>query len=105
MTDTVKSWIREPRGIHTKAQEHPYVTPQSSTWWEALKVHGEYERDAKVNFPAALTALEKVLELHEPRAVSFYSSARMLGAEKECVACSREWPCATVRAIEGEINE
>ena len=92
-----KAWIEKRRAIHAEAKEYPAVVPQSPTWMNALKAHGEYELDAKVNFPQALDALEQVLGLH----VKGYETA---GAHW-CSECEMTWPCATVQAIEGAIND
>lgn len=63
MTTDIKTWVDEHRAIHAAATEHPVVVPQSPTWMEAMKSRGEYERDAQVNFPTALSMIEAVLEL------------------------------------------
>lgn len=43
-----------------------------------------------------LVAVEKVLELHH---------SGKEGAFEICFECDRNWPCETVLAIEGAINE
>ena len=83
MTDA-KSWIEERRAARV---------PNST-----LSIS-----DAHNNLPRALDALEQVLELHR-RAVDIFEPSEF------CAACSTdqrtvEWPCATVQAIEGAINE
>lgn len=83
MTDTARSWIEERRGIHTTAAEGQWL-------------------DAYMNLPRALSALEQVLELHQRKTV-------FDGELDYCGICVESegafWPCSTVRAIEGAINE
>ena len=84
MTDTVKTWIEERRAARA---------PNST-----LSVS-----DAHNNLPRALNALQAVLGLHR-RAVDIFEPSEF------CAACSTdqrtvEWPCATVQAIEGAIND
>lgn len=123
MTDTVKSWIKERRGIHAKATpgkwwwegESDESWPQSENslmagekaivmgWgYDASGIDVEdndanYITDALNTHPAALNALEQVLGLH----VKGYETA---GAYW-CSECETRWPCSTVQAIEGAINE
>lgn len=87
MTDAVKSWIEERRGIYAKR-------------WVERDAWAEAARDWQANFPRALNALEQVLELHKPNETG------------ECPHCGHdfqgnaiEWPCATVQAAEGAIND
>ena len=49
--------------------------------------------------PRLLAAVASVLALHTERPLAPFSTAAMVGATSECRACSREWPCPTVRAI------
>ena len=62
-----------------------------------------------VTLPRALTALEQVLELHRPEA---FEDGYSMQSGFMCESCYDpdknewvEWPCATVQAIEGAINE
>ncbi|WP_181272809.1 hypothetical protein [Brevibacterium oceani] len=84
MTDTVKAWIEERRAI--QASGVPFS-----------------DRDSRANFPRALTAIEAVLGVHRP------------DQNGECGECTvihhgnwhvyhLEYPCPTVRVIEGAIN-
>lgn len=122
MSDTVKSWIEERRAIHAAAESPWWTTRdlQPATVFagdgsaEDIAVLTTFEHidaaaivDAHNTFPRALDALSAVLELHKPFEWSF-------GYEpiKSCRACAgfgaaqdnAEWPCATVQAIEGAIN-
>ena len=86
MTDTVKAWIEERRAARV---------PNST-----LSVS-----DAHNNLPRALDALSKVLERHQPIDGLAYDSP-----PQECNVCAddrgpRPWPCPTVQAIEGAIND
>lgn len=74
-----------------------------------------YEDDAEVegskafeivreHVPTLLEAIEAVLELHGERRAGPFSTARMIGADSECRACGREWPCPTVQAINGALT-
>ena len=92
MTDTVKAWIEERRAARV---------PNST-----LSVS-----DAHNNLPRALSALDSVLGLHVPKTrygLDYYSG------QYPCVECNMSdqeglnptpWPCPTVQAIEGAINE
>lgn len=84
MTDTVKSWIEERRAM------------RGYDGWTS-------EQIVKAGLPRALDAIEQVLEVHR-RAVDIFEPSEF------CAACSTDqrtagWPCATVQAIEGAINE
>ena len=68
-------------------------------------------RHITTSLPKALTAIRAVLELHKPYEWSFG-----WGPVYSCTECSRlggnpgkeeeaEWPCPTVQAIEGAIND
>ena len=86
MTETVKSWIKERRAARV---------PNST-----LSIS-----DAHNNLPRALNALEQVLERHQPIDGLAYDSP-----PQECNVCAddrgpRPWPCPTVQAIEGAIND
>lgn len=119
----VKLWIEERRGIHAKATpgewwwegESNEDWPQSENslmageeavvngWgYDASGINVEdddanYITDALNMFPRALNALSAALELH----VKGYETA---GASW-CSECETKWPCSTVQAIEGAINE
>lgn len=130
----VEDWIKERRTIHDAATEGPWsYQPESPTMsgetWTLRREgvagirmsvveyqHGPGNADAIVDahntLPTVLTALEKVLELHQPVEVE--------PSDTICNACSNaigagdtllrympteEWPCPTVQAIEGAINE
>src|SRR5699024_1149687 len=82
MTDSIKAWIEERREVQ-----------------RAARGESEFEQtlDSVRMFPRALDALNKVLELH----VKGYETA---GAHW-CSECETKWPCPTVQAIEGAINE
>lgn len=120
MTDTAKSWIKKRRAAMDEATE-------------ALTQDG-YEPDF-LGLPRALDALQAVLELHKPifyyehedscmntdedhcaeRHVEFdlgeYYCEDLPTGEEACDSCYDDegervaYPCATVRAIEGAINE
>ena len=120
MTDTVKSWIEQRRNVLSHAAKGPWRT---GGWGALLSADNEqllagtatsegYVQDeadesaiidAHNMLPHALNALEQVLELHR-RAVDIFEPAEF------CAACSTDkrtvvWPCSTVQAIEGAINE
>lgn len=62
--------------------------------------------DAHNTLPTALCALEKVLELH----TRIVTDKHIDGPTAVCEQCSEDrlfalWPCETVEAIEGAINE
>ena len=113
MSDTVKSWIEERReagrGIPVP------VTFENDNHGHALLImDGHYATardesttaivDAHNMFPRALNALEQVLELHKPKYL--VSGGEWIpGYCKECYSHDWAWPCATVQAIEGAINE
>lgn len=122
MTDTVKPWIEERRNIKDSAH--------LSEVGAALA-----HEDGLDMFPRALDALSKVLELHKPifyyehedscmntdedhraeRHVEFdlgeYYCEDLPTGEKTCESCWDDegervaYPCPTVQAIEGAINE
>lgn len=83
MTDTAKPWIEERRAARV---------PNST-----LSIS-----DAHNNLPRALDALEAVLELHKPK----YLIRDGEWFPASCAVCEPwTWPCATVQAIEGAIND
>ena len=90
MTDSIKSWIEERRDFH----RNRWVERES--WSEAV-------RDWHQNFPRALDALNAVLELHKPLG---YIGRDGETVWDECEHCyGSGWPCETVQAIEGAIND
>ncbi|TSI11956.1 hypothetical protein [Brevibacterium aurantiacum] len=123
MTD-VNEWLKERRRIHDAATEGPWewqsqsMPAMNGAAWNLRRAdapgikmsvseyqHGPGNADAIVdahnNLPALLTAVEKVLELHEP-------INGLVGdpSHWECNVCGDErgpkpYPCPTVRAIEG----
>lgn len=132
MSDTTE-WLKERRRINGEATEGPWewepeiVTQAkfrpakvSSVGWAGYPVNDAVEMpvpgttadaiaivDAHDTLPPLLSAMEKVLELHQET------------THGECAICfecvnddgyesdfsSVEWPCPTIRAIEGAINE
>ena len=77
-----KSWIEERQAALAHVLKHPHPDP-AAEWAQT-----------------ALNALNKVLELHKPNEIG------------ECPHCGHdsqgsaiEWPCATVQAITGAIND
>lgn len=121
MSDTVKSWIEERRAIIHGAREAIRPT-------EAVDL-------GLIDLPRTLDALNKVLELHKPifyyehedscmntdedhcaeRHVEFdlgeYYCEDLPTGEEACDSCYDDegervaYPCATVRAIEGALND
>lgn len=121
MTDTVKSWIEERRTIHEAAAEPSWWTTrdlQPATVFagdgsaDDIAVLTTFEHsdatavvDAHNMFPRALDALNRVLELHKP-IDGFVGDP----SHWECNVCGddrgpKPYPCPTVQAIEGAINE
>lgn len=90
MTDTAKAWIEERRNIKDSAH--------LSEVGAALA-----HEDGLDMFPRALDALNKVLELHGLN-LDFDGTPY-------CKGCSipyevtTTWPCPTIQAIEGAIDE
>ena len=128
----VKLWIEERRGIHAKATpgewwwegESNEDWPQSENslmageeavvngWgYDASGIDVEdddatYITDALNMFPRALDAIEAVLKVHTPIEVNH----AFKGRTNVCEQCSEDrlyalWPCETVEAIEGAIND
>ena len=84
MSDTVKSWIAARRKVLKER-----VSPTGS--------------DIRDNLPRTLNALESVIELHKPIG---YIGRDGETVWDECEHCHGSgWPCETVQAIEGAINE
>ena len=107
MTETVKSWIQERRSIHADGTDvllrSSYELERESGIEEGTDIDAIV--DAHNEFPKALTALSKVLELHKPIDGLAYDSP-----PQECNMCSddrgpKPWPCPTIQAIEGALNE
>ena len=121
----IKQWIEERRAIHEAATEGPWVAECSGetgdcviphdaqSTREAVAVTRLFHRtadanavaDAHTNLPRALDALNAVLELHEP--ISGFEGDP---SHWECKVRSddrgpKPWPCPTVQAIEGAIND
>lgn len=121
MTD-VNEWIKERRRIHDAATEGPWAIdgPAQAGPDDSLVVYPKNDAGAiayvqpawddadaivdahNVAVPVLLTAVEKVLELHQKAG----QEGRWL-----CTFCSQSlrthvmYPCAPVRAIEGAIND
>lgn len=119
----IKQWIEERRAIHEAATEGPWVAEYSGetgdcviphdaqSTREAVAVTRLFHRtadanaiaDAHTNLPRALGALNKVLELHGLN-LDFDGTPY-------CKGCSipyevtTTWPCPTIQAIEGAIDE
>ena len=128
----VKLWIEERKAIHAKATpgewwwegESNEDWPQSENslmaggeavvngWgYDASGINVEdddanYITDALNMFPRALDAIEAVLKVHTPIEVNH----AFKGRTNVCEQCSEDrlyalWPCETVEAIEGAIND
>lgn len=87
MSDTAKAWIEERRAD------------------DARLIPAARAQVAVKFLPRALDALNAVLELHEP--ISGFEGDP---SHWECKVCSddrgpKPWPCPTVQAIEGAIND
>lgn len=80
--------------------------PYDDCWRYAAAATNEAEFIAmsRTAMPRILAAVESVLALHTERPLTPFSSAAMVGAASECRACSRGWPCPTVRAIESALE-
>lgn len=125
----LNDWINERRRIHAKGSaghwasgeknwDEPYDTTlvydvfhNGDTMDRDHVADASYDNaevivDAHNTLPALLTAVEKVLKLHKPVCVG---TLRVKGEANSprygCVACNGHYPCQTVRAIEGAINE
>lgn len=80
----VEAWIEERRAIQGSGV--PFA-----------------DRDSRAQFSRALNALEAVIELHKPLG---YIGRDGETVWDECEHCHGSgWPCETVEAIEGAINE
>ena len=87
MVTDVKLWIEERRRVLKER-----VSPTGT--------------DIRDNLPRVLDALEAVLKVHTPIEVNH----AFKGRTNVCEQCSEDrlyalWPCETVEAIEGAINE
>ena len=126
MSDTVKSWIEERRAIHAKATPGKWDRRECSVMGarEASDVGQGPARLASMDMPyrkprmeanataivdshnmfhRALDALSAVIELHKPLG---YIGRDGETVWDECEHCHGSgWPCETVQAIEGAINE
>lgn len=77
---------------------------------EVNEASGRFRYDAdfiavsRTAMPLLLAAVESVLALHTERPLTPFSPAAMVGVTSECRACSRGWPCPTVRAIESALG-
>ena len=85
--NTIKSWIEERRRI----REH------EPTMFERA--------DTEVAYPRTLNALEQVLELHKPNTSKFRVSVWCASECKDSEGNIEQYPCRTVQAIEGAIND
>lgn len=111
MTDTVKSWIEERRAIRsytTEAWEHDRHEDGGNFWagggrsdFHLTVDDAAFCVDAHRNFPSALDALNAVLELH----VKETGGTPDGGVADVCSCGVSYWPCPTVQAIEGAIND
>ena len=121
MVTDVKSWIEERRAIHAEATPGEWEEDAVSGLEGCVYLaDGSYECvadamstddagpivDAHNMFPRALDAIEAVLKVHTPIEVNH----AFKGRTNVCEQCSEDrlyalWPCETVEAIEGAINE
>ena len=128
----VKAWIEERREIHRGGWNGKWSWSLNDTDLATLRATGGHVdfdliRDDEfrgpsevldeivdahnVTVPRALSALDSVLELHVPKTrygLDYYSG------QYPCVECNMSdqeglnptpWPCPTVQAIEGAIND
>lgn len=120
MTDMTE-WIKERRRIHNVATGGVWVHDEytgvegivypDTAFAEAVADCGDRDDSAAIvdahnALPALLTAVEKVLELHQ---AVYLGTLRIKGEPDDirygCVVCNSHYPCQSVRAIEGAINE
>lgn len=85
MSDIVKSWIEERQATLAHVLKHPHPDP-AAEWAQT-----------------ALDALSKVLELHTESKWGFCTQCMNRGEHDWMQAVL--WPCPTVRAIGGAIND
>lgn len=116
MTDMTE-WIKERRRIHNVATGGVWVHDEytgvegivypDTAFAEAVADCGDRDDSAAIvdahnTLPALLTAIENMLKLHQPE----YLIRDGEWGPANCAVCEPwTWPCATVRAIEGAINE
>ena len=120
MTD-LNEWIKERRRIHDAATEGPWEahgTTAATAWSGASDYSGPIDDrepvanaspedvsaivDAHNSLPSLLTAVENVLKRHQPK----YLIRDGEWFPANCTVCEPwTWPCLTVQAIEGAINE
>lgn len=107
MTD-MNDWINERRRIHNAAnlygqdEVHPRGSVDDKTI-DRIEANNAFSYDAHNTLPALLTAVENVLELHQPEETGV--GDQYWKEPDYCPMCSEYYPCQTVRAIEGAINE
>ena len=75
----------------------------------AESAHAESERQ-RARADAAEAAIARVRELHTPEDVCFScshtnSDATCPSCDTWCVVCTLRYPCATIRALDGEVSE
>lgn len=123
----IKAWIEERRTIHAKVPGEtwdnygtfPFEVYDSTEYEDGNmgrtlacavdRLAGESITDAHNTLPAALSALEAVLELHKPVASLGFSRVCMICMEFDNPGGSDSasfvpYPCPTVRALEGVID-
>ena len=119
MTNTVKSWIEERRSTHEKAVDVSesewfacrYQIVAGSDMGDPDEIVGTLNAkdyttaivDAHNMFPRAMDAIERVLELHAKSQWGFCTQCMETGEYGWMLAV--QWPCATVQAIGGAIND
>ena len=122
-----KTWVEERRAIHEAATEGPWVAEYSGetgdcviphdaqSTREAVAVTRLFHRtadanaiaDAHNNLPHALDALNAVRELHVRDSLmrDYCSECSDFGTDDSPVMSVVEYPCPTVQAIEGALND
>ena len=119
----LNEWLKERRRIHGAATEGPWAIdgPAQAGPDDSLVVYPKNDAGAiayvqpawddadaivdahNVAVPVLLTAVEKVLELHKPEETGV--GDQYWKEPDYCPMCSEYYPCPTVRAIGGAINE
>lgn len=126
MTDIrIESWLAERRSIHAAATERLYFQPwgpqnQNGDYAESILMDGRTGEslayglpdadgaayvDAHNHLPAFIAMVEAVLKRHQR------GQPYLLAVEWVCKGCSipyevtTTWPCPTIQAIEGAIDE
>lgn len=118
----VNEWLKERRRIHNAATEGPWAIdgPAQAGPDDSLVVYPKDDAGAiayvqpawddadaivdahNVAVPVLLTAVENVLELHQPK----YLIRDGEWFPANCTVCEPwTWPCLTVQAIEGASDE